>query len=195
MLAYIIIFTLFAQINSSFLLGNEGWTITGNKRPTEAKHQPYSLGPKMSNYIQGTDDLVNVDFINRDDRNLWYFRSPLLKIPTKTVGIIFTITSFAGNFTNLNHPADPVIKVGPATFNQISFDGNMQTITVPFIEAPKVPNVGRSASLDSVGCSASLGWNTPIPFKKIFLEPVVIEILGDWTRGIETVAIDNVEFY
>ena len=224
MLAHIIIFTLFAQINSSFLLGNEGWTITGNKRPTEAKHQPYSLGPKMSNYIQGTDDLVNVDFINRDDRNLWYFRSPLLKIPTKTVGIIFTITSFAGNFTNLNQrriksapadlhsswsltdkdlnsapegrieifsglnhaPADPVIKVGPATFNQISFDGNMQTITVPFIEAPKVPTAGRSASL---------GWNTPIPFKKLFLEPVVIEILGDWTRGIETVAIDNVEFY
>ena len=175
MLAHIIIFTLLAQINSSFLLGNEGWTITGNKRPTEAKHQPYSLGPKMSNYIQGTDDLVNVDFINRDDRNLWYFRSPLLKIPTKTVGIIFTITSFSGNFTNLNHaPADPVIKVGPASFNQVSFDGNMQTITVPFI--------------DSV-------WNTPIPFKKIFLEPVIIEILGDWTRGIETVAIDNVEFY
>ena len=139
----------------------------------------------MSNYIQGTDDLVNVDFINRDDRNLWYFRSPLLKIPTKTVGIIFTITSFSGNFTNLN-PADLVIKVGPASFNQVSFDGNMQTITVPFIEAPKVPTVGRSASL---------GWNTPIPFKKIFLEPVVIEILGDWTRGIETVAIDNVEFY
>ena len=173
MLAHIIIFTLLAQINSSFLRGYEGWTITGNKRTTEAKHQPYSLGPKMSNYIQGTDDLVNVDFTNKDDRNLWYFRSPLLKIPTKTVGIIFTITSFAGNFTNLNR-VSPFIKMGPASFNQISFDGNMQTITVPFIEAV---------------------WDTPIPFKKIFLEPVVIEILGDWTRGIETVAIDNVEFY
>ena len=148
----------------------------------------------MSNYIQGTDDLVNVDFINRDDRNLWYFRSPLLKIPTKTVGIIFTITSFSGNFTNLNRVSS-VIKVGPASFNQVSFDGNMQTITVPFIEAPKVPTVGRSASLETVGRSASLGWDTPIPFKKIFQEPVVIEILGDWTRGIETVAIDNVEFY
>jgi hypothetical protein len=30
---------------------------------------------------------------------------------------------------------------------------------------------------------------------KIFQKPFTIEILGDWTRGIETVAIDNVEFY
>jgi hypothetical protein len=32
-------------------------------------------------------------------------------------------------------------------------------------------------------------------FAKIFQKPFVVEILGDWTRGIETVAIDNVEFY
>ena len=70
MLAYIIIFGLLALSNgATFLLDNEGWTIAGNKRIIEAKHQSYSLGSKMSNYILGTDDLVNVDARNRDDKN------------------------------------------------------------------------------------------------------------------------------
>lgn len=178
MLSYIIIFGLFRLINgATFLLDNEGWTIVGNKRTIDAKHQSYIMGPKMSNYILGTDDLVNVDFRNRDDKNLWYFRSPPITLVKRPVLMVFTITSFSGDFTKLNADV-PLVKIIGADnlsvgFDKLvfdsaqMFDGKMTTVNVPL------------AHLN----------------EKIFQKPFTIEILGDWTRGIETVAIDNVEFY
>jgi hypothetical protein len=169
MLGYIIIFGLLVLSNSAtFLLDNEGWTIVGNKRTMEAKHQSFCMGPKMSNYILGTDDLVNVDSKNRDDKNLWYFRSPPIHLVKRPVLMVFTITSFSGDFTKLNVGA-PSVKITGLnnlffSFDEAVFDGKMTTVNVPFNE-------------------------------KIFQKPFVVEILGDWTRGIETVAIDNVEFY
>jgi hypothetical protein len=138
MLAYIIIFGLLALSNgATFLLDNEGWTIAGNKRIIEAKHQSYSLGSKMSNYILGTDDLVNVDARNRDDKNLWYFRSPPIHLVKRPVLMVFTITSFSGDFTKLNAGA-PSVKITGAdnlifSFDKAVFDGKMTTINVPFV--------------------------------------------------------------
>ena len=177
MLVYIIIFGLLALSNgATFLLDNEGWTIVGNKRIIEAKHQSYSLGPKMSHYILGTDDLVNVDARNKDDKNLWYFRSPPIKLVKRPVLMVFTITSFSGDFTKLNAGAPAVKLIGTdnliMTFDKTIFDG-----TQVFVETVNVPFVGSSK------------------FENIFKNSFVVEILGDWTRGIETVAIDNVEFY
>jgi len=178
MLAHIIIFGLLALSKATtFLLDNEGWTIVGNKRIIEAKHQNYCLGPKMSNYILGTDDLVNVDFRNRDDKNLWYFRSPPITLVKRPVLMVFTITSFSGDFTKLNAGLPLVKLLGSdnltAVFNELVFNGaqvfngKMTTVNVPLVHTDA----------------------------KIFQKPFTIEILGDWTRGIETVAIDNVEFY
>jgi hypothetical protein len=180
MLAHIIIFALFALSKAhTFLLDNEGWTIVGNKRTTEAKHQNYCIGPKMSNYILGTDDLVNVDFRNRDDKNLWYFRSPPITLVKRPVLMVFTITSFSGDFTKLNVGLPLVKVIGAdnlsAIFDKLVFngadshlfDGKMTTVNVPLVHLNE----------------------------KIFHKPFTVEILGDWTRGIETVAIDNVEFY
>ena len=178
MLAYIIIFGLVALVNgATFLLDNEGWTIVGNKRTTEAKHQNYCMGPKMSNYILGTDDLVNVDFRNRDDKNLWYFRSPPITLVKRPVLMVFTITSLSGDFTKLNVGLPLVKVIGAdnlsAVFDKLvfvnadTFDGKMTTVNVPLVHLNE----------------------------KIFHKPFIVEILGDWTRGIETVAIDNVEFY
>jgi len=178
MLAHIIIFALFALSKAhTFLLDNEGWTIVGNKQTTEAKHQNYCMGPKMSNYILGTDDLVNVDFRNRDDKNLWYFRSPPITLVKRPVLMVFTITSFSGDFTKLNAGLPLVKLIGAdnlsAVFNKLvfgnehQFNGKMTTVNVPLVHLNA----------------------------KIFQKPFVVEILGDWTRGIETVAIDNVEFY
>jgi len=183
MLTHIIIIALFTLSKATtFLLDNEGWTIVGNKRTTEAKHQSYIMGPKMSNYILGTDDLVNVDFRNRDDKNLWYFRSPPITLVKRPVLMVFTITSFSGDFTKLNAGL-PLVKLIGAdnltlVFDKLVFDsaqvfdthvftGKMTTVNVPLVNSNE----------------------------KIFQKPFTVEILGDWTRGIETVAIDNVEFY
>jgi len=179
MLIYIIIFGLLSMINgATFLLDSEGWTIVGNKQVTEAIHKPYSLGP-MSYYILGTDNLVNVDSINKDDRNLWYFRSPPIKLMKQPAIMVFTITSFSGDFVKLNQGA-PVVRIidsegRVAAFYKVVFDGKMQTITVPFFK--------------------ELWTSNDLSFKGLFQNSFIVEILGDWTRGVETVAIDNVEFY
>ena len=177
MLSYIIIFGLLVLSNgATFLLDNEGWTIVGNKRTMDAKHQSFCMGPKMSNYVLGTDDLVNVDSKNRDDKHLWYFRSPPINLVKRPVLMVFTITSFSGDFTKLNAGASSVKITGSdnliVSFDKAVFDGKMTTVNVPFVEQV---------------------WSSN--FANIFQKPFVVEILGDWTRGIETVAIDNVEFY
>jgi hypothetical protein len=178
MLVYIIIFGLLS-VKATFLLDNEGWTIVGNKHIVAAIHKPYSLGSEMSNYILGTDNLVNVDSKNKNDRNLWYFRSPKIQLIKQPAIMVFTITSFSGDFNKLNQDL-PVVKIidyeGQITsFYKAIFDGRMQKITVPFFE--------------------ELWSSNDLSFKKLFKNPFTIEILGDWTQGVETMAIDNVEFY
>ena len=81
------------------------------------------------------------------------------------------MTSFSGDFTKLNAGV-PSVKITGAdnlifSFDKAVFDGKMTTVNVPLVQTNE----------------------------KIFQKPFVVEILGDWTRGIETVAIDNVEFY
>jgi hypothetical protein len=176
MFVYIIIFL--SVVKASFLLDNEGWTIVGNKNIIAAIHKPYSLGSEMSNYILGTDNLVNVDSNNKNDRNLWYFRSPKIHLMKQPAIMVFTITSFSGDFNKLNS-ALPVVKIIDyegriASFYKAIFDGRMQKITVPFFEEL---------------------WSSDLIFKVLFKHPFIIEILGDWTQGVETVAIDNLEFY
>ena len=181
MLVYIIIFGLLVLSNSAtFLLDNEGWTIVGNKRIEPAKHQSYSLGPKMSHYILGTDDLVNVDLKNKDDKNLWYFRSPPIHLVKRPVLMVFTITSFSGDFSKPNAGVPLVKLTGEDNLSVVFYSEQTQafltTVNVPFVEQI---------------------WSSKndFTFKNIFQKPFVVEILGDWTRGVETVAIDNVEFY
>lgn len=186
MLGYIIIFGLVALVNgATFLLDNEGWTIVGNKRTMDAKHQSFCMGPKMSNYILGTDDLVNVDFRNRDDKNLWYFRSPPITLVKRPVLMVFTITSFSGDFTKLNADV-PLVKIIGADNLSVSFDKLVFNSAEVIDDAQTHLFDGKMTTV-----------NVPLADlnAKIFLKPFTIEILGDWTRGIETVAIDNVEFY
>ncbi len=180
---------------NSFLLGSEGWIITGNKLESDALHQSYTLlqrdnncNTQMSRYITGKDDLVNVDSKNKDDKNLWYFKSPPIKIShDKTTGkpvlLTFTLTSFMGDFRNLNR-CSALIKIKVVNGKTISYpyvtnyDGNMVSFNVPL--------------------RGDLWYNdaeTKVNFDTIFDAEFEIEILGDWTRGVEVIGLDNVIIY
>jgi hypothetical protein len=178
---------------NSFLLGNEGWIITGNKLESDALHQAYSLQDKncnthMSRYITGKDDLVNVDSKNKDDKNLWYFKSPPIKITLdktrgKPVLLTFTLTSFMGDFRHLNR-CSALIKIKLTNGNTFSYpyvakyDGNMVSFNVPL--------------------RGDLWYNdaeSKVNFDSIFDAEFEIEILGDWTRGVEVIGLDNVIIY
>ena len=180
---------------NSFLLGSEGWIITGNKLESDALHQAYTLlqsdkncNTQMSRYITGKDDLVNVDYKNKDDKNLWYFKSPPIKIShDKTSGkpvlLTFTLMSFMGDFRNLNR-CSALIKIKVVNGNTISYpyvakyDGNMVSFNVPL--------------------RSELWYNdaeTKVNFDTIFDGEFEIEILGDWTQGVEVIGLDNVIIY
>ena len=178
---------------NTFLLSSEGWIITGNKIESAALHEAYSLLDKncntdMSRYITGKDDLVNVDSKNKDDKNLWYFKSPPIKITLgKTTGkpvlLTFTLTSFMGDFRHLNH-CSALIKIKTTDGNTFwypsvtKYDGNMVAFNVPL--------------------RGDLWYNdaeTKVNFDTIFDAEFVIEILGDWTRGVEVIGLDNIIIY
>ena len=178
---------------NSFLLGSEGWIITGNKLESHALHQSYSLIDQnyqtgMSRYITAKDDLVNVDWKNKDDKDLWYFKSPPIKITLdktsgKPVLLTFTLTSFMGDFRHLNS-CSALIKIKLVNGNTISYpyvakyDGNMVSFNVPL--------------------RGDLWYNdaeTKVNFDTIFDAEFEIEILGDWTQGVEVIGLDNVIIY
>ena len=175
---WFIFIILFVGVSgSTFLLDNEGWTIIGNKNVEAATHLKYNMG-YLSNFIIGTDNLVNVDANNKDDKNFWYFKSPLITLKKQPFGMSFSIISFSGDFTKLNRGFPPVVKITTndgvvVRFNKAVFDGHMN---VPFVNELWDCNRGFS-------------------FKQVFSHPFTIEILGDWTQRIETVGIDNIAFF
>ena len=159
-------------------------------------HQPYSLqqqdndnnGNCMSHYIIAKDDLINVDSKNKDDKNLWYFRSPPIKLTLgkqekkKPMLLTFTLTSFMGDFRHLNR-CSALIKIICKSGDTIfyphikKYDGNIETFNVPLINSLWVSKDNNNL-LDSV-----------------FQDEFHIEILGDWTRGIEIIGLDNIQIF
>ena len=90
----------------------------------------------LTNFIIGSDSLVNVDSKNRDDKNLWYFKSPLITLKKQPFGMTFSIASFVGDFTKLNSGFPPVVKITTndgvvVRFNKAVFGGH---INVPFVQ-------------------------------------------------------------
>ena len=177
---------------NSFLLGSEGWVITGNKLESSALHQTYSLQDKncqvdMSRYITGKDDLINVDSKNKDDKNLWYFKSPPIKITldkttVKPVLLTFTLTSFMGDFRHLNR-CSALIKI----------KSNGNTFLYPYITKYDGTMVSFNVPLRS-----DIWYNeadTKVNFDTIFDAEFEIEILGDWTQGVEVIGLDNIIIY
>jgi hypothetical protein len=151
--------------NYNFLLNNQGWKIIGNKQIEDSVHQSYNINNLMSHYIIGKDKLINVDYKNKDDKNIWYFQSPLTYIDNKSSFICFTITSFEGDFNKLNNNIDYIIKIKndktELKYNINDYNGKDKIFYFPLLN----------------------NFNN---------EYVIIEILGDWTRGNEVIGIDNI---
>ena len=177
----IVIICLFVAANANrnllieykFTLDNEGWEIVGNKKQSFndfCDHARYNI-KDMSQYITGKDDLINVDYKFKDDKNLWYFKSPAIENvfldPKKRYFISFTMTCFMGDFTKINKNAKDaaiIIKTDkgdiPIKFPE-DYDGKTQKIMMPIEE--------KNRRVES------------------------IMILGDWTRGIEMLGLDDVK--
>ncbi len=160
----------------NFLLGSNGWTIEGNTEKTnKITHELYSIGSVLNRYIIGKECLINVDYKRKDDSNLWYFTknfSTPINASEATI-ITFNLYGFVGNFSDPNRVANPVVKLIGSNGMSIQTKPNLYTFrtnfTIPFhhkiFDGPIGPVI-RS-------------------IKKIY-------ILGDWTRGYETIGLDSI---
>jgi hypothetical protein len=107
-----------ALVGSNFLLSNEGWTIVGNKAiSSPAKHEPYSRGQAINQYVLGTEDKINVASQGAEDNSLWFFRAPPAFLGNQGIAyggqLKFTLASFSGDFAALNSHVSPCSSLPP----------------------------------------------------------------------------------
>ena len=176
----VILLTFFVSSMSiyseNFMFGPNGWTIEGNTEKTnKITHETYSINSIINRYIIGKECLVNVDQKKKDDSNLWYFTKKFSNPINASDATVFTFNlyGFAGNFSDLNKIANPIVKLVGSNGMSIQTKPNLYNFKT----------------------------NYTIPFHhKIFdgpIRPVIssiekIYILGDWTRGHEIIGLDNV---
>ena len=186
---------------NKFLLDNENWSIIGNKNYEPAVHQSYNIDKaRLSHYIMFKDNLINVDYKNKNDKTLWYFRSPYITINEEPKPgtntfiqnrklfsipklLTFMITSFQGDFNKLNENTALVKlknKKNCYIFKAPQYDGKTQEFNVPFISSLWMYeyNTKKTVSQEEIN--------------DMFVGPFSIEILGDWTQGMEVIGLDNV---
>ena len=198
------VFLAYAEIlyQHKFLLDNEQWFIIGNKNYEPAVHQSYNIDKSLSHYIMFKDNLINVDLKNKNDKTLWYFKSPdilineenkpgallqnkkILKTPKL---LTFTMNSFVGDFSKLNEDTALVRLKNKNTcfvFKAPQYDGNSREFNVPFINSlwEREHNTKSNNNLAV----------TQEELNNMFVGTFSIEILGDWTQGMEVVGLDNV---
>ena len=197
------VFLAYAEIlyQHKFLLDNEQWFIIGNKNYEPAVHQSYNIDKSLSHYIMFKDNLINVNLKNKNDKTLWYFKSPdilineenkpgttlqnkkILKTPKL---LTFTMNSFVGDFNKLNENVALVKLKNKNTslvFKAPQYDGTSREFTVPFVSS-LWEREDKSTSNNLVVTQEELN--------NMFVGTFSIEILGDWTQGMEVVGLDNV---
>ena len=177
---------------TTFLINSENWTIIGNKKPNHVLHQTINIDNKMSNYITAKDDLINVDYKNKNDKDLWYFKSPLIRLPSgkKPFLLSFTMRSFLGDFKKLNY-CHAIIKIRSKSniffYPYVKkYDGNIETFNIPLLnELWFLEDVNNHININNN--------NNNILLDSIFNDEFQIEILGDWTQGVEIIGLDNIK--
>ena len=177
---------------TTFLINSENWTIIGNKKTNNVLHQTINIDNKMSNYITAKDDLINVDYKNKNDKDLWYFKSPLIRLPfgKKPFLLSFTMRSFLGDFKKLNY-CHALIKIrskGNTFFYPYvkKYDGNIETFNIPLLNELWFLE-------DNNNNNNTNNNNNNILLDSIFNDEFQIEILGDWTQGVEIIGLDNIK--
>ena len=188
LLVHLLSLSLTSSIKWSFFFNAEKWYISGNKRIIELPgHHPFSLSSGSSRYIIGHDTLINTDYKNPDDKNLWYFESPSFTATLTNKSIIkFSLLWFSGNTEkeHLNENAlDQCVRLCEIN-EQICIRSSCFTTGFSFNNNIVVPFAAKRWSGNFLDFS-----------KKFFGNPTEyrLSILGDWTRRNETFGIDDVE--
>lgn len=187
---------------SSFIADQDGWTISGNIHSTTPTWEPFGWG-RLNRYIYSTDEVQYTDFVTGSDRSRWYFEAPAGKFYLPELAcayggyVKFTIASTFGDFTHLNSPLDFItlecascnsgrgMRLVRFADNGLQWNGTEQVFQVPL-------TAGNFWRRDPM--------NTALPFtdaKECEIAAVLggltrFRILGDFTKGGEGIALDDV---
>ena len=181
-------------VGSDFLLGNDGWTILGNKLPISVPvFEPYSRDQFFHHYIQASDNLVH----GKPDKSLWVFNAPSKFLGNFGIAyggtIQFSISLLAGDVTQL-HKGAPLVelecnKTGITLvypLSDVQFVHLIASFQIALVESSGWLKVSRDDLL--VG--------RVLPSKCEFIQVLScvsgFRILGDLTTWYETIALDNV---
>jgi hypothetical protein len=199
----VVITTNDALVSSTFESGIDNWNLisNGNARP---QHQPITRGGLLSYYIYGLEAVVHRQE-NGDDSMRWYFVAPAKFLGNQWAAyggsLEFVLSSAEGSFDpanlNLNGRGNLVtIECATCNFNAgvtlamplsktFSYDGTTTQFRLPlnelagWIKDPK---------------NIVLPWTTPTQCEMVNVLSAIssLKILGDFTRGHESVALDTV---
>jgi len=193
-------------VGSDFLLGPEGWAITGNKGSLPASYHDLSRGELLNRYITGSDREINVASAGSLDQTLWMFHAPTAF--TGNLGISyggaleFTLAGLSGDFTQASlSPMAPVVRLrcddcpGPVTTGitliypakalASVFDGASRRFSLRLLEGDGWLKDPQNTLAD---------WIVPSKCDLISVLSRLssVEILGDWTAWHEVIALDDV---
>lgn len=192
---------------SDFLLGNEGWTVVGNKAVSSAaSFESLSRGPALNHYILSHDDKIDVTGAGEQemDHSMWYFDAPSKFTGDKGIAyggaIEFTVGAFSGDFgggvggdaaavritcDDCEGPVGPGITLVFPVSALTAFLGDVTRMSVPLLEGEgwlKDPQNTLSKWIPASQCDII----------QVLYRMSSLQLLGDWTTRHESVAIDDV---
>jgi len=194
----------FSLVNSA-----DGWTLSGqlevvdgNMPSQGVRHQAVAWGG-LNHYIYGVDEVQSLDFATGIDLAKWYFEASPEVFYRKELAaayggyLKFRFRSQYGNFYELNDPLDWV------TIECESCDSGQGARIIRFIDdtlrwignevhmAFYLHENGRW-SYDPLNSAAEFTYATQCQIAAILTNVSRIAILGDFTRGGEGIALDDV---
>lgn len=178
-----------------------GWTVSGNYGVAGLKHQAFVWGG-LNRYVYGTDEITHIDFATGQDRSKWYFEaSPAFRgqeLAAAYAGKIrFTIRALYGNFTQLNEPLDwitiecescntgrgmRIVRFVDETFFWQGDEKNVEVELSPVAKWKK----------DPLNSALEFEYATECQIAAVLTNVSRVAILGDFAKGREGVALDNV---
>lgn len=185
-----------------------GWIITGNLEVVDGppsaglRHQAVAWG-SLNRYVYGVDEVQNLDFASGTDLAKWYFEatgdnfmSPTL-IAAYGGFVSFTVRSQYGDFRLLNDPLDWITiecascdsgrgrRIIRFVDDALRWDGSEMKVSV------QLHPLGRWM-IDPLNAGLSFQYATECQIAAVLMNVSRFAILGDFTRGGEGIALDNV---
>lgn len=200
----IVITTNEGLVASTFDRGVDNWKLVsnGNARPS---FQPISRGRLMSYYIYGTDAVIHRRSDTGDDSMLWYFSAPDKFLGNQWAAyggsLDFVLSSAEGSFDkeNLNLygrgnlavlecstcNVNAGVTLAMPLDNVFTYDGSTTQFRLPLHELAGWVKDPKNIILP---------WTQPTQceFVSVLSALTSLRILGDFTRGYESVALDTV---